>query len=440
MASHYSFFMGDLNFRTKLPDKEAGSEEHIAASHELVAKKDWAELNQHDELVKALLEKKCLVGWKTPYCNFDPTFKVTREDGYTYNPLRSPSYTDRILYKTIDQLDESVKISLYEPVSTFTTSDHKPIRGAYEVQLNEKLELKSDKSLPLSSLNAKQTLHMLFTSIECEIDEAQYTNSQQGDDEEPQEVKPPNPFVSFISTPREALEIDKSSKKKSSWKRFGAKKLKKSKKKAHDGKGKSEDERGSPLASWPGTNVKPTSFKAKWNEEIHFEVKTQKEDETPIDLSGSLLHISVFNDKGSEPKLLGSFTFNLAIMIKTSQEEKDDDARNADYSLTEAGSRHVRAVGKTENKIERAGMPSRRPSFRLQSRPSMRMLSLLEDADELCADEKEANELKNLKITTIRIEEILTDGGKEIGRIKCTADAWWTETEEEQNSIIEEEE
>jgi hypothetical protein len=29
---------------------------------------------------------------------------------------------------------------LYEPVDDFTTSDHKPIRGAFDIQLNEKLQ------------------------------------------------------------------------------------------------------------------------------------------------------------------------------------------------------------------------------------------------------------------------------------------------------------
>jgi hypothetical protein len=55
--------MGDLNFRTKLPDTEAGSTKHVEKTHNLL--KDWETLNKHDELAKALREKRCLVGFGT---------------------------------------------------------------------------------------------------------------------------------------------------------------------------------------------------------------------------------------------------------------------------------------------------------------------------------------------------------------------------------------
>jgi hypothetical protein len=189
MNNHFMFFMGDLNFRTRLNDYEPGSLEHVQATHQLVGStsvddelrrkaerekskgKDTDEedeedtdhagvgtnadsipddphpscyfiLNQADELAYALKIKDCFVGFSTPYCNFPPTFKVGRQLGYKYNPKRSPSYTDRILYTTSDQLKSALTPILYEPVANFTSSDHKPIRGAYEIQLNPKLQLK----------------------------------------------------------------------------------------------------------------------------------------------------------------------------------------------------------------------------------------------------------------------------------------------------------
>ena len=203
VANHFMFFMGDLNFRTRLNGYEPGSAEHVEATHELVGstsviedkklkaeqerekeakkaaeagkevkKEDAAEtklamdddepppkipddppascyytLNVSDELAYALRIKQCFVGFKTPYCNFPPTFKVGRQMGYKYNPKRSPSYTDRILFRTSDQLESALTPLVYEPVVKFTSSDHKPIRGAYEIQLNPKIQMKPSHEL-----------------------------------------------------------------------------------------------------------------------------------------------------------------------------------------------------------------------------------------------------------------------------------------------------
>ncbi len=40
------------------------------------------------------------------------------------------SYTDRILWKSMQE-NRSIETLLYEPISSFATSDHKPIRGLF---------------------------------------------------------------------------------------------------------------------------------------------------------------------------------------------------------------------------------------------------------------------------------------------------------------------
>jgi negative regulator of replication initiation len=140
ISSHFMFVTGDLNFRTRLPDIEPGSPEHVELTHQLAYAKDYATLGKYDELSHALKKKDCLVGFQTPVCNFPPTFKVLRQEGYEYKDNRSPSYTDRILYLGADKLGEKIKVLGYEPIDTFSTSDHKPIRGAFELELNEKLK------------------------------------------------------------------------------------------------------------------------------------------------------------------------------------------------------------------------------------------------------------------------------------------------------------
>jgi hypothetical protein len=140
ISSHFMFVTGDLNFRTRLPDIEPGSSEHVEVTHQLAYANDYETLNQYDELALALKQKDALVGFQTPICNFPPTFKVLRQEGYKYKDNRSPSYTDRVLYLGADQLGEKIKVLGYEPIDNFSTSDHKPIRGAFEVELNQKLK------------------------------------------------------------------------------------------------------------------------------------------------------------------------------------------------------------------------------------------------------------------------------------------------------------
>ena len=140
LASHFTFAMGDLNFRTRLPRYEPGSESHIAATHDLVQEKDWERLYSYDELTSAIENNDCFSGFSTSTCAFPPTFKVERKLGYAYNPKRSPSYTDRILFTTGHCLRNHLKMLAYEPIDEFASSDHKPIRGAFEVTLNPRIK------------------------------------------------------------------------------------------------------------------------------------------------------------------------------------------------------------------------------------------------------------------------------------------------------------
>lgn len=141
LKSHYCFVLGDLNFRSEI-DPSLGKQEHHNQVMALVENQDWKDLNMHDELFRALRNKDVAVGFETLPCLFPPTFKVERQDGFSWKDQRRPSYTDRILWKCGDQLDGRVTPTAYEPIAHFTTSDHKPIRGAFEIQLNQRVRLR----------------------------------------------------------------------------------------------------------------------------------------------------------------------------------------------------------------------------------------------------------------------------------------------------------
>ena len=134
ITSHHSFVFGDLNYRVQLPKQSKGSEipkeEAQIISQKLVSSKSWSQMYEMDGLRKALDNKDVLVGFETPKCKFPPTFKVEKRDGVHYNFKRIPSYTDRILYKSNEET-RWIEPIIYEAVTHFTSSDHKPVRGLF---------------------------------------------------------------------------------------------------------------------------------------------------------------------------------------------------------------------------------------------------------------------------------------------------------------------
>ncbi|KAA8522090.1 hypothetical protein F0562_012596 [Nyssa sinensis] len=117
------FWFGDLNYRLDMLDAEV---------RRLVAKKQWDELLNSDQLSKELRRGRVFYGWKEGMINFPPTYKYEiNSDRYVgENPKegekkRSPAWCDRILWlgKGINQLSyKRAEIRL---------SDHRPLTGKY---------------------------------------------------------------------------------------------------------------------------------------------------------------------------------------------------------------------------------------------------------------------------------------------------------------------
>mmetsp|Transcript_59726 Transcript_59726/g.146533 ORF Transcript_59726/g.146533 Transcript_59726/m.146533 type:complete len:1015 (-) Transcript_59726:3892-6936(-) len=366
LSSHYSFVMGDLNFRTRLPVHEPGSEEHIKAVHQFTRDKYWEMLNDCDELTMALNSKDCLVGYVTPKCNFPPTFKLLRQRGYSYNEKRSPSYTDRILHKGNHLLSRHIEVLSYGPIGNFTSSDHKPIRGAYNVHLNKPLKWRpvlvhNDNSVRwnpgrpgriirgLKSMDStsghvgSDNLHIFCSSIQCEI-----TREKYGDESTDTS---PSPFVSFVSTPKAAMKIVKTKKKWPQYVRFWKPK-KKSSTNAADGTKLHHN-------GCPRSQTILNEKNARWEEEVHFEIRTHDDTGKPLNLTGAVLHILVHDEK-DDSRLIGSCTVNLAHLIEMSKSDKEDDQKKVQSSRSSeartSSSRNIAVIFATRlmNKLERS--------------------------------------------------------------------------------------
>ncbi|KAM7259976.1 hypothetical protein ACFE04_015717 [Oxalis oulophora] len=121
------FWFGDLNYRLNLLDTEV---------RKLVARKQWDELINHDQLSKELRSGNVFDGWKEGLINFPPTYKYEmNSDRYVgENPKegekkRSPAWCDRILW-----LGKGIKQLCYKR-SEMRLSDHRPVTSMFLVEV-----------------------------------------------------------------------------------------------------------------------------------------------------------------------------------------------------------------------------------------------------------------------------------------------------------------
>lgn len=121
------FWFGDLNYRLNTLDAEV---------RKLVAKKQWDELINYDQLSRELRKGHVFEEWKEGTINFPPTYKYEiNSDRYVgQNPregekIRSPAWCDRILW-----LGKGVKQLSYKRAD-IRLSDHRPVSSIFSVKV-----------------------------------------------------------------------------------------------------------------------------------------------------------------------------------------------------------------------------------------------------------------------------------------------------------------
>ncbi|XP_073722193.1 phosphatidylinositol polyphosphate 5-phosphatase type IV-like [Misgurnus anguillicaudatus] len=123
------FWFGDFNFRLS---KTRGE---VEAMLNQVADADMSLLLQHDQLSKEMKEGSIFKGFQEAQIHFTPTYKFDIGcDVYdTTTKQRTPSYTDRILYR--NRQADDIKVVKYTSCSAIKTSDHRPVVGLFQVKL-----------------------------------------------------------------------------------------------------------------------------------------------------------------------------------------------------------------------------------------------------------------------------------------------------------------
>ena len=141
----------------------------------------------------------------------------------------------------------------------------------------------------------REYLHLFVSSMSCQINKGTFRN---------QKDYKPSPYVCFVSTPQEAIkkELSRIQKFKSALREMCCLPWKRGQDGAVDQK----------KSSWPQTKCLRTTLSPNWDgDEVHFKIRTHDQDGIPIDLTGALMHIAVFDGKNGS-NLIGTFPLNLS--------------------------------------------------------------------------------------------------------------------------------
>ena len=182
---HHVFFMGDMNYRLTsdpaVPHSSARNEsisieelqkfraqydnlekdlesegttepcEHRSKVEALLLQNDWARLMQMDELNREITDNRCLKGFTALTPDFPPTFKRLRNIGIEepasdlttdsfatyYHHKRCPSYTDRILHRSMPNFEGHLRAESFVSFESLISSDHKPVRATFQLRLTD---------------------------------------------------------------------------------------------------------------------------------------------------------------------------------------------------------------------------------------------------------------------------------------------------------------
>mmetsp|Transcript_22475 Transcript_22475/g.62370 ORF Transcript_22475/g.62370 Transcript_22475/m.62370 type:complete len:781 (+) Transcript_22475:100-2442(+) len=389
-TSHYAFALGDLNFRTCI-DPNLPKEAHKRAIQKMVEDENWHALNNADELHRTLEQKSCMVGFQTPFCNFPPTFKLVEKEGFEWQEKRRPSYTDRILWKAADQLAKSISPLIYEPIPSFRTSDHKPVRAAFVIELNEPFRLRPRIMRSTDTTKQQSARHLKLRSITLRgpnskkqaMDKIEMWVSGISLDIHKKEGLPPNPYVAMVSCPEEVFKP----KRKNRWlqdrfvQRNGA--------------------------GWPCTKKRMGTFSPDYGEEeVKWKIELHQDNGMPCDMTGALMLFTVLDHRPAmEDVVIGSFSFNLVPLLSKCQDQ-------------------ATAIGERQYRKAESNQAQKNP----RRRPSNKFVASIRRATQVFTPQHHnltQNDGDDDPIVTTEIDEILCKNGKEIGRIRCKIESWW---------------
>ncbi|XP_048368768.1 phosphatidylinositol polyphosphate 5-phosphatase type IV isoform X2 [Sphaerodactylus townsendi] len=165
------FWFGDFNFRLN-EDREV-VEQILSQGLET----DMSELLRHDQLLKEMDNGSIFKGFQEAPIHFCPSYKFdVGQDTYdTTSKQRTPSYTDRVIFRCRNKGDiEAVK---YSSCLGMKTSDHRPVYGLFCVRVRPGRD-----NIPLAAGQFDRELYLIGIKrrITRELQEKRALKDQKG--------------------------------------------------------------------------------------------------------------------------------------------------------------------------------------------------------------------------------------------------------------------
>ncbi|XP_019366345.1 PREDICTED: 72 kDa inositol polyphosphate 5-phosphatase isoform X2 [Gavialis gangeticus] len=157
------FWFGDFNFRLN-QDREAVN---LILNQNL--EMDMSKLLQYDQLLKEMKNGSVFKGFQEAAIHFQPSYKFDiGQDCYdTTSKQRTPSYTDRVMYRSRHKNDiHAVK---YSSCPVIRTSDHRPVIPLAAGQFDRELYLIGIKRRITRDLKKRQELKDQKSSTVCTV-------------------------------------------------------------------------------------------------------------------------------------------------------------------------------------------------------------------------------------------------------------------------------
>lgn len=137
---HLDRWPGDLNYRLDWGDEKEKETPDPKAFERFVAELDapgkldelYAE---NDQLRREIAEGRVFAGFTDLVPKFMPTFKVDRKAGLGYKAQRLPAWCDRVLHRSLPSFGERLRATEFVAAPEIATSDHKPVRATFEVDV-----------------------------------------------------------------------------------------------------------------------------------------------------------------------------------------------------------------------------------------------------------------------------------------------------------------
>ena len=126
-TAEHVWFLGDLNYRVDLP---------FDAAHEASQVGDYQTLSRADQLLAEMEAGRVMAGFSEGPLDFPPTYRWERDSDFiSYKRGQAPSYTDRVLHRSLPGLADRLSLLEYTSAHDYFGSDHRPVRALYELHV-----------------------------------------------------------------------------------------------------------------------------------------------------------------------------------------------------------------------------------------------------------------------------------------------------------------